>query len=522
MVAIRFDITSRKLAEQEVRKANSLREIVLESAMYSVIATDVQGTIIFFNREAERILEYKSSEVINKKSLIEFHDQNEINLKSNDLSKEFGQDVKANFNVFVVMSLKNNLNHGEWTYVSKSGRRTTIQLSMTALKDDKNESIGFLAIALDLTEKKVLQSLLEQERANLINSSKMATLGEMAAGIAHEINNPLAIITGKAEQIHEMLKQNNLDVNLLKLNIKKIEETALKISKIIKGLKTFSRSSEADPKSMQNLAELLNETLELIREKFLKKNINIEVIGNTDFVFFCRAAQISQVILNILANAYDAIERQSDPWIKILVEKFDSSFLIKIIDSGPGIPAEIVDKILHPFFTTKPVGKGTGLGLSISKGIIDDHNGQLWVDPHTENTTFIIHLPLESESILMPLSANEAIQSHLALRQRLINYCIVSDGSLKEEEIKVDTNCGLGKWIFQNKINYNKYKEFLELDLLHKEFHKLAGQIVAKVNSGERLMTSVIFGAHSEYDIISRNVVQAIQKLDFILKKEVK
>lgn len=517
-ISIRFDITDKKKADLELKKALELQRSVLESAMFAVIATDINGRIIYFNQEAERILKYKSSEVVGIFTPELFHDKDEVVKRAEILSQELGKVISPGFGVFIEKAKKGETEELEWTYIAKDRTRVPVQLSVKALKDEAHNVVGFIGFAIDISEKKALQNLLDQERALLLNSSKMATLGEMAAGIAHEINNPLAVINGKAAKAIDQIKKNNYDVEKIKSDLMKIEETSLRIAKIIKGLKTFSRGSESDPLVKENLTNIINDTFELISEKFKNNNIKIEILGDTDCNINCRPGQISQVLMNLIGNSFDAVEGKSSPWVKLYIEKKDSSVVIKVVDSGKGIPKEIVEKIMQPFFTTKVVGKGTGLGLSISKGLIEEHGGQFWYDYQAENTTFVIHLPLSGEQVLVPLTSIEAIQSHLVWRQKLIKYCSLPDGSLKEDIVSADCHCGLGKWIYQNMEKYKQIKDFQELVLKHREFHLCAGKIVKRVNSGERVISDVLLGAQSEYDVISSKVVEAIQRLGNLIE----
>lgn len=140
---------------------------------------------------------------------------------------------------------------------------------------------------------------------------------------------------------------------------------------------------------------IIEETLSLCREKFYNHGIQITVNIELELTYMveCRSVEISQVFLNLLNNSHDAILDLNEKWIKIDVKDSGEYVEVSITDSGSGIPKEIQDKMMQPFFTTKEVGKGTGLGLSISRGIIDSHQGKMYIDPNNKNTCFIIKLP---------------------------------------------------------------------------------------------------------------------------------
>ncbi len=228
---------------------------------------------------------------------------------------------------------------------------------------------------------------IQANAAKLMNSAKMASLGEMAGGVAHEINNPLAIILGKVQQIRRKLENKTFDPAEATVSFAKIEDTVNRIARIIRGLRAFSRNSESDPVAPVRTSLLVENCLELVREKIKHAGVRLDVqTPATDFAVLGREPQLAQVIVNLLGNALDAVASTPDPWIKLSIEPIGQSLRFRVIDSGAGIPKEILDKLMQPFFTTKGVGKGTGLGLSISRGIIADHGGGLeyvLLDGHT-------------------------------------------------------------------------------------------------------------------------------------------
>lgn len=238
----------------------------------------------------------------------------------------------------------------------------------------------------------------EKRRERAQSFSKMATLGEMASGIAHEINNPVAIICGYAGQINMLSSMDKFDKDKFIEISKKIDNTGKRISKIIKGLKSYSRDASLDPMQRVTLESIIDDTLSLCEEKFRQNSIRLErPLDISDIYISCRPVEISQVLLNLLNNAFDAIEKLDDKWIKISVEKEPGYLYLKVKDSGKA-PINIAEKIFNPFYTTKDIGKGTGLGLSICYGIIEKHGGLLSLDIESETTTFVVKLPLKTRS----------------------------------------------------------------------------------------------------------------------------
>jgi len=237
---------------------------------------------------------------------------------------------------------------------------------------------------------------IENQKSNALNSARLASLGEMACNMAHEINNPLAIISLYSDKIKTQAKKDMTDLEKIKKSNIIIKETVYRIKNIIDGLKNVSRDAENDPYRPCSVGEIINDVFSICSEKLRSKGVNLEKtytdVEPTDTIE-CRQVQIGQVLLNLVNNAFDAIVKTSSPWIRTEIKNCGSSIEISVIDSGMGIPENIQHKILEPFFTTKEIGAGTGLGLSISSKIIKEHNGEFFLDRKDSHTKFTIILP---------------------------------------------------------------------------------------------------------------------------------
>lgn len=238
---------------------------------------------------------------------------------------------------------------------------------------------------------------MEQERIRIIQASKMASLGELSGGIAHEINNPLAIIKASSDILKRQAQMNSLSQESLIKYLDKINATVARISKIITSMRKFARDGSKDDKEVTSLLQLINNSFELSGEKFLSKGIDVIIECPTDIQVMCRPIEIEQVLVNLASNSYDAINecnKAGQHFVKIHVESYEDVVQISFSDSGPGVPEELSNKIFDAFFTTKKSGSGTGLGLAISKRILLEHKGDIWVEHRNNSSAFVIELPI--------------------------------------------------------------------------------------------------------------------------------
>jgi len=257
-----------------------------------------------------------------------------------------------------------------------------------------NGEIAQLAITNDISARVNAEKDLRQKKQALEESSRLAVIGEFAAGIAHEINNPLAIIYGKSQlldiQLRKLVDIEHSDMEPILNNINSIIDTIVHTSDIINNLKEFSRAPEYKNLKRSNLLEIVNNTLKLCSTKCTDFKIEIILNIDSEIEVTCSPIGLSQVILNLINNSFDAIKEKESKWIKIESNISNKKLLLTVTDSGNGINPELQKKILQPFFTTKEPGKGTGLGLSISVNSMEKMNAKLFLNDKVDNTQFIL------------------------------------------------------------------------------------------------------------------------------------
>tara|TARA_B110001454_G_scaffold213372_1_gene231475 strand:- start:65638 stop:66726 length:1089 start_codon:yes stop_codon:yes gene_type:complete len=347
---------------------DQLMSALNQSAIVSI--TDTKGKIVFANENFCSISGYSLPELLGKDHRI---------INSAYHKPEFFKTMWEKLKQGQVWT-------GEIQNRRKNGELYWVQSTISAIVNEKNEVVNYVAIRFDITQMKKTQVLLEE-------SSRLASLGEMASGIAHEINNPLTIILGRLTIAQKKIERNDPPAIVTK-ELQTIERTVFRISNIINGLKKLARQGSFDSMEHFDIVQLINESRDLYAQKLAVSDVKFTFDQTEPIYVNAKPLQISQVILNLVNNSVDAIETHQERWIRIEVTKQDDRCLICVVDSGSGIPADIAAKVMNPFFTTKDPGKGTGLGLSLSKKMVEDSQGRFFYDSTKKNTTFTIDLEL--------------------------------------------------------------------------------------------------------------------------------
>ena len=367
IIAIRFDKTKQKESERLLEEAERVAKI----GSWSL---NVGQPFIVGSKQLFKLFDLNQS--------LDFISMREFEEYFADEDRELWQSVLNNCNT----------NKKEFNVrLSKAKDKTIMWFEVRGEPwfDSKNRFIGCRGTFQDITDLVAAEERIKLERSKALQSAKLASLGEMSAGIAHEINNPLAIISGMMWILPTLAN----DPVQLEKKIAAINRATDRISKIVGGLKKFSRSYEKSDKKQHCLAEVIKESLNLVGTKSARHSTPLEISLNSEALILCDEIEIEQVLVNLINNGIDAVKNLDEKWLKIELSETKENVILRIIDSGKGIPEDVKSKIFQPFFTTKPVGEGTGLGLSIVKGIIDDHGSHIEITNHNGHTCFELKFP---------------------------------------------------------------------------------------------------------------------------------
>jgi signal transduction histidine kinase len=237
-----------------------------------------------------------------------------------------------------------------------------------------------------------MDQMIKDRNEKLLSQSKFSELGMMSAGIAHEINNPLAVIQARTTQLLRIYR-NPEKQNEVADGLQQILYTSERINRTIQGVREFVHQDDRGPVSEIPLKNMIDDVMAFTGQRMKNHGVNLRFYGLDNYAVAGNKVQIEQIILNLLNNSFDAIEFLSDKWIEVSAHPHNDMIRIYFKDSGHGIPPEVAARMMDPFFTTKDVGKGTGLGLALAQGIAEKHGGSLQYLPDCAHTTFMLELP---------------------------------------------------------------------------------------------------------------------------------
>jgi nitrogen fixation negative regulator NifL len=371
-MAIRFDISEQKQVELEIHRQKAFLETILETLPNMVFVKDYSNQLRFthFNRAGQALLGVKASDILGK---------NDYDLFPREQADSFAEKERDVFKQGKTMLIERE------PIETPRGIRWLRTHKVPIFKKDGSPDL-LLGVSTDIMDEIATQKALELERAKALHTAKLASLGEMSAGIAHEINNPLAIIAASLP----LLEKYRESPQKFSEKVAALIKASARIGKIVHGLRKFSRSSDGTEHKLENLSEIVMECVTLTEPASKRASVPIRTRVEPELKLVCDAVEIEQVLVNLMSNAIDAVKNRTDRWIELRCFSEQGNYVIQVIDSGTGISSEVEAKIFQPFFTTKPVGEGTGLGLSISKGILEDHQATLSLNRNFVNTCFEI------------------------------------------------------------------------------------------------------------------------------------
>jgi PAS domain S-box-containing protein len=371
------DVTRIKSLESELSGIKEFIDRVIHSSASAIIAADRQGNIQIMNRVARDLLGVSAK----NESKIRHTEQLYPPGKAKEIMRMLRDErIGGKGKLLIPMT----------TIINTDGEEIPVEMSAAIVYDDEGNETATMAIYNDLRKKIEVEKRLEETQKQLAQSDKMASLGQLAAGVAHEINNPLTGILFYANLILEKID----DHDPIKSDLEFIVEDANRCKGIVKSLLVYSRKTDSC-KSIVHINTLVETSLNLTRDQKIFGNIHIvKELSDEMMLLNADANKLHQVIINLVINAADAMEGKGTLTIRTYRDKRLRKVYLEIEDTGCGIPRENLTRIFDPFFTTKQVGKSTGLGLSITYGIVEEHGGKIRVKKTgPEGTTFILEFP---------------------------------------------------------------------------------------------------------------------------------
>ena len=367
-----------RLSEAALRRTEDMARAVIESASEGIVLIDATGRITLVNAAAERMFDYPRAELLGQSLEILLPER----IRQGHVGHRAGYFAEPRVRP---MGIGLDLSGRR-----RDGTEFPVEISLSHVVSAEGGGVA-IAFITDITERKRIEAQLQRQREVLYQNEKLAALGTMAAGIAHEMNNPLGIITTRIEVMLLDAEQQALPAQVLD-DLQVLHRASQRVARIAAGLRSFARHSPGDRVPL-DLNAVVEESVQLLKKPLAADNVHVAVsLDRALPPILGDATTLNQVLMNLLTNAREAMPeggrirvetgRAERPgWVRLLVA-----------DTGAGIPAEEISKIFDPFFTTKRTG--TGLGLSVSYGIIQEHGGTVDVQSRPgAGTSFVISFP---------------------------------------------------------------------------------------------------------------------------------
>jgi two-component system, LuxR family, sensor kinase FixL len=382
-----IDITERKAAELALRQSEHrarLLAAIVESSGDAIVSVGLDGLLVSWNKAADRMFGYTEAEMLGQPILTLAAPGYETEMTS----------------IFRRILRGERVDHYETMRRHKDGSLLHVSLTESPIYDVDGQLTGISKVYRDITRAKAAEAALQQSQARLqelhselLHVSRLSAIGQMAAAVAHELNQPLTAISNYMEAVNILLgRGGNLPIERLRSAVQRAGEQAVRAGQIIQRLREFVTRGETQ-KRVEALPPLVREARELALIGTRQREVNIRLPDKLpEVAVIVDKIQVQQVLLNLLRNAAEAVAAQDDRDIALLAESKDGMVEIAVIDNGPGIAEEIRERLFQPFTSTKKTGMG--MGLSISQSIIASHNGRLWAEENPDGgAIFRLTLP---------------------------------------------------------------------------------------------------------------------------------
>jgi PAS domain S-box-containing protein len=384
MRGVNWDISEHVILKEKISNMSLDFESVFNSLEEGLVVQNPKCEIIKSNKAAERILDLTEDEL---------HGRTSLDPKWNCITID-GKPFEGKDHPVPLAIQTGELQKDVLMGVNrKDGTVSWISITAIPRFDIRLSLKDVICTFVDVTKMINMQKDLERKTKVLHYNAKLASLGEMASGVAHEINNPLTIIFGKLEQIRYMIRDGE-SFEKVTPELLKIHSSSDRIARIVKGLRYFSKTSGDSEVERFNLNEALMDAFGLIKGRLGRRGIDLTISPFEEIYVDGKRNLIIQTFLNLFTNSLEAVENLKQKWILVDLEFALPKVKIFISDSGPGIKEETTHKMMDPFFSTKEVGEGSGLGLSISLGNIQACGGELYYSLRNGHTCFVIELPV--------------------------------------------------------------------------------------------------------------------------------
>lgn len=375
------EIAQRKLTEEELRRSEERFRLLVETVQdYAIYMLDPAGIVTSWNVGAEHIKGYRTEEIIGQ-HFSRFFSAEDVERGEPEMELE--------------VAVEQSRFSSEVWRVRKDGSRFWASVVITALHDQQGKLVGFSKITRDLTERKQTEQALQNATAELAHMARVTTMGELAASIAHEINQPLAAIVNNANASSRLLASEPPDLDEVRVALADIAEAGTRAGEIISRIRAFLKKA-VPAKTRVDINQVIREVLAVTPGELDKHQVSVrtELLPGLAPVQGDRI-QLQQVILNLIVNGIDAMTSVTDRPRVLLVRsqpQESGGVLVSVQDSGAGLDPKNIGHLFDPFFTTKP--EGMGMGLPISRSIVETHGGRLWLTPNDgQGVTFQFTLP---------------------------------------------------------------------------------------------------------------------------------